>query len=136
MARLSLTVAAFIVCWLASASAQDTKKELTSKRITGTWVWRYDDNGQDQSGRPVEGTVESKWIFTESGRLYFTFQFKSVDGRTTRKASNGRYVINSTGNIIVSDSTILNGEYRIEWIDENSLMMYNGGSTGPFKRTD
>jgi hypothetical protein len=37
---------------------------------------------------------------------------------------------------VVSDSAILNGDYRIEWVDENTLMMYNGGSTGPFKKTD
>jgi hypothetical protein len=136
MMRSSITVVGLIAYFLASASAQDKKRELTERRIVGTWVWRFDDTGQDLHGRPVAGTVESRWIFTESRRLYFTFQFKSLDGQTTRKASNGRYIINPTGNIVVSDSAILNGDYRIEWVDENTLMMYNGGSTGPFTRTD
>jgi len=133
-----LTVAAFgLFAFLCTdASGADNKKELTDKRIVGTWIWRFDDTGQDQSGKPVKGTVESKWIFTESGGVYFTFQFKSLDGATTRKASNGRYVIDPTGNIVVTGDPVLRGEYRIEWIDEKSLMMYNGGSTGPFQKTD
>jgi hypothetical protein len=130
--KLSAFISITALCMTAAAAG---KRELTAQRIAGTWTWTFDDQGEDSSGKPVEGTVESRWVFTESGLVYFTFQFKARDGATTRKALNGRYTINASGNIDVTGDPGLKGEYRIEWIDEKSMMLYNGGSTGPFLKT-